>query len=150
MLAIPHYIVPIVTWLAAIVAIVVAWFAILFTGRYPRALFDFVVGLGRWTLRVGAYAFLLVEPGGVRDYVARYGLTNTIGMDVTGAITHVPSLRHSYPLFHRSRRDHPRPRLWSAGQGRDRTAPGRDPQTVARSHVPHLTSLPRSRSQGFF
>ena len=41
-------------------AVVVAWFAILVTGHYPRGLFDFVVGLGRWGLRVQAYAFLLV------------------------------------------------------------------------------------------
>jgi small-conductance mechanosensitive channel len=60
LLAIPHYIVLVVLVLAAIVAIIIAWFAILFTGRYPRALFDFVVGVGRWTLRVEAYAFLLV------------------------------------------------------------------------------------------
>jgi hypothetical protein len=60
LLAIPHYIVLVVLWLVAIVVIVVAWFAILFTGRYPRALFDFVVGVGRWSLRVDAYAFLLV------------------------------------------------------------------------------------------
>jgi hypothetical protein len=60
LLAIPHYIVLVVLVLAAIVAIVVAWFAILFTGRYPRGLFDFVVGVGRWSLRVEAYAFLLV------------------------------------------------------------------------------------------
>lgn len=60
LLAIPHYIVLVFLWLAAVVAVVAAWFAILFTARYPRGLFDFVVGVGRWSLRVGAYAFLLV------------------------------------------------------------------------------------------
>src|SRR5262249_34569052 len=59
-LAIPHYIIVAVLTIAAVVAIVIAWFAILFTGHYPRALFDFVVGVGRWTLRVQAYALLLV------------------------------------------------------------------------------------------
>ncbi len=60
LLAIPHYLVLAVLWLAAIAAVVMAWFAILFTGRYPRGVFDYVVGVARWTLRVGAYAFLLV------------------------------------------------------------------------------------------
>jgi hypothetical protein len=60
LLALPHYLVLVVLWAAAFVAIVLAWFAILVTGRYPRALFDFVVGVGRWSLRVNAYAFLLV------------------------------------------------------------------------------------------
>jgi hypothetical protein len=60
LLAIPHYIVLIVLWLVALLAVVVAWFAILLTGRYPQALFDFVVGVARWSLRVEAYAFLLV------------------------------------------------------------------------------------------
>lgn len=60
LLVIPHYIVLIPLWIGAIVAVVLAWFAILATGRYPRALFNYVVGVGRWTLRVEAYAFLLV------------------------------------------------------------------------------------------
>ncbi len=60
LLAIPHYIVLIVLFVFAVVAIVFAWFAILFTGRYPRGLFDFVVGVARWALRVQAYALLLV------------------------------------------------------------------------------------------
>jgi hypothetical protein len=60
LLAIPHYVVLFFLWLAAIVAIIVAWFAILLTARYPRALFEFVVGVARWSLRVDAYAFLLV------------------------------------------------------------------------------------------
>lgn len=59
-LAIPHYLVLFFLFLGAVVAVVVAWFAILFTGRYPRGLFDYVVGVGRWALRVQAYAFLLV------------------------------------------------------------------------------------------
>jgi hypothetical protein len=59
-LAIPHLLVLIVLAILAILAVIVAWFAILFTARYPRELFDFVVGVGRWSLRVQAYAFLLV------------------------------------------------------------------------------------------
>jgi hypothetical protein len=60
LLAIPHYIVLIVLNIAAFFAVILAWFAIMVTGQYPRALFDFVVGVIRWDLRVGAYAFLLV------------------------------------------------------------------------------------------
>ena len=59
LLAIPHYIVLLLLAIAALVAVIIAWFAILFTGRYPKALFDFVEGVFRWTLRVVAYAFLL-------------------------------------------------------------------------------------------
>jgi hypothetical protein len=60
LLAIPHYIVLFFLWIAAIVVVIIAWFAILFTGRYPRGLFDFVEGVIRWGNRVTAYAFLLV------------------------------------------------------------------------------------------
>src|SRR5206468_6421282 len=60
LMAIPHLIVLIFLALAAFVLVVVAWFAILITRRYPHWIFDFVVGVGRWGLRVNAYAFLLV------------------------------------------------------------------------------------------
>ncbi|MBM4446285.1 MAG: DUF4389 domain-containing protein [Chloroflexi bacterium] len=58
-MAIPHYIVLLFLYIAASVAVIIAWFAILFTGRYPKSLFDFVVGVYRWSLRVSVYAFLL-------------------------------------------------------------------------------------------
>lgn len=60
LLAIPHYIVLAFLCVAVVVCVIVAWFAILFTGRYPRGLFGFIVGVMRWGLRVCAYAFLLV------------------------------------------------------------------------------------------
>ncbi len=59
LLAIPHYIVLIVLGIVAFVVVILAWFAILFTGRYPTWMFNYVVGVGRWTYRVFAYAFLL-------------------------------------------------------------------------------------------
>jgi hypothetical protein len=60
LLVIPHIIVLAFLYIGAFFAVVIAWFAILFTGRYPRGLFDYVVGVGRWSLRVTAYATLLV------------------------------------------------------------------------------------------
>jgi hypothetical protein len=60
LLAIPHYFVLFFLSIASFFAMIVAWFAILVTGRYPQTLFDFNVGVSRWWLRVGAYAFLLV------------------------------------------------------------------------------------------
>src|SRR5215213_9473996 len=60
LLAIPHYIVLFFLWIAAFFVVVFAWFAILFAGRYPRGLFDFVVGVARWHARVAAYTMLLV------------------------------------------------------------------------------------------
>ena len=60
LLALPHYIILAFLSVAAFVCVVMAWFVILFTGRYPRGLFNFVAGVMRWGLRVEAYAFLLV------------------------------------------------------------------------------------------
>jgi hypothetical protein len=59
-LAIPHYLVLLVLYIGAIFVVIAAWFAILFTGRYPHGLFDYMVGVGRWHNRVVAYAFTLV------------------------------------------------------------------------------------------
>jgi len=59
-LAIPHYIVLFFLAIGAFFAVIFAWFAILFTGRYPQGLFNYVVGVSRWALRVEAYAILLV------------------------------------------------------------------------------------------
>jgi Domain of unknown function (DUF4389) len=70
-LAIPHYVVLLFLYLAAIVVVVIAWFAILFTGRYPRGMFEFVEGVIRWTNRVVAYAFVLVT-----DRYPPFRLTN--------------------------------------------------------------------------
>ncbi len=60
LLAMPHYFALIFLGVGAVVAVILAWFAILFTGTYPRGLFDFVVGVIRWSNRVTGYAFALV------------------------------------------------------------------------------------------
>ncbi|MGH2942877.1 MAG: DUF4389 domain-containing protein [Solirubrobacteraceae bacterium] len=60
LLAIPHYIVLAFLYVGVLFAVLASWFAILFTGRYPASLFDYVVGVGRWNVRVVAYAFALV------------------------------------------------------------------------------------------
>jgi hypothetical protein len=59
LLAIPHYIVLALLGVGVVFAVIYAWFAILFTGRYPPALFRYVVAVMQWGLRVSAYAFLL-------------------------------------------------------------------------------------------
>jgi hypothetical protein len=78
-LAIPHYILLFFLGIAAFVSVVIAWFAILFTGRYPRSLFDFVMGVERWALRVIAYAFLLVT-----DKYPPFSLEEQTGPTQTG------------------------------------------------------------------
>jgi hypothetical protein len=59
-LAIPHDVVLFFLYIGALAAVMAAWFAILFTGRYPRGIFDYVEGVIRWHNRVGGYAFILV------------------------------------------------------------------------------------------
>ena len=58
-LGIPHFVVLVFLWIASLFAVIAAWFAILFTGRYPRGIFTFVEGVMRWEQRVWAYAILL-------------------------------------------------------------------------------------------
>jgi len=58
-LAIPHVIVLCFLWIGAIIAVILAWFAIIFTGVHPKGIHDYIVGVMRWTLRVEAYALLL-------------------------------------------------------------------------------------------
>ena len=59
-LAIPHYVVVFLLYIGAFFAVIAAWLAILFTGRYPRGIFDYVEGVMRWHNRVVGYAFILV------------------------------------------------------------------------------------------
>lgn len=61
LLVIPNVIAFFFVAIAALIVSVIAWFAILFTGRYPRSLFDFVVGAGRWGQRVNAYVYLMTD-----------------------------------------------------------------------------------------
>ena len=59
LLAIPHYIVLTVLWVIGLIITIIAWFAILIVGRYPKGMFDFIVGISRWTYRVVAYVAIL-------------------------------------------------------------------------------------------
>jgi len=59
-LAIPHYVALFFLGIGAVGAVIVAWLAVVFTGRYPRTIFNYVEGVLRWALRVEAYALLLV------------------------------------------------------------------------------------------
>ncbi|HJM53874.1 MAG TPA: DUF4389 domain-containing protein [Dehalococcoidia bacterium] len=58
-LAFPHYVVWTLLAIGAFIAVIIAWFSILFTGRMPRGLFDYVVGVMRYGIRIELYAFML-------------------------------------------------------------------------------------------
>jgi hypothetical protein len=80
LLAIPHYIVLLFLIIGAAVAVLISFFAVLFTRNYPRGLFDYVLGVARWAWRVNAYVYLLVDPyppfslGEEPDYPARLSI----------------------------------------------------------------------------
>src|SRR4051812_28990352 len=59
LLAIPHYICLLFLGIGAMVVILIAFFAVLITGRYPKGMFDYLVGVTRWAIRVSAYVYLL-------------------------------------------------------------------------------------------
>ncbi len=69
LLLVPHYVILVFLWIAAVVVWIVAWFAILFTEQFPRGMFDFLVGVVRWSYRVFAYFSLL------RDEYPPFSLT---------------------------------------------------------------------------
>lgn len=77
LILLPHYIVLLFLWLAASVSWLIAFFAVLFTRHFPRALFDFNLGVLRWTLRVSSYGYLMNDRyppfslGAEPDYPAR-------------------------------------------------------------------------------
>ena len=81
-LAIPHYFVLLFLAIGAFFAVIYAWFVILFTGRYPRGVFDYVVGLDRWALRVTAYAFILTT-----DKYPPFSLQEETGSSSSGTPT---------------------------------------------------------------
>src|SRR5215216_1299487 len=85
-LVIPHVVALVFLWVAFVVLTVVGFFAILFTGRYPKAIFDFVLGMNRWVYRVAAYATLMTDqyPPFRLDMGGQEPAPGTAG---TGAIT---------------------------------------------------------------
>ncbi len=62
LLAIPHYIALLVLGIGAAIVAIISFFAVLFTGRYPEGMFNYIVGVHRWAYRVVGYTFLMVDP----------------------------------------------------------------------------------------
>jgi hypothetical protein len=94
LLAIPHYVVLAFLWLAFVVLSVVAFFAILFTGRYPKGMFDFNVGVLRWSWRVGFYSFSALGT----DRYPPFSLSAAVDYPATLDVVHPEHLSHGLVL----------------------------------------------------
>ena len=94
LLAIPHYIALMFLGIGAFVVVVVSFFAVLFTGRYPRGMFDYMVGVTRWATRVSAYTLLLT------DSYPPFSLSEHPDYPVRVQIDYPPKIARWRPLVH--------------------------------------------------
>ena len=94
LLAIPHLIALYVLGIVAYAVLIIAWFAVLITGRYPRALFDYLVGFERWRARVGAYLLLQT------DAYPPFKLADDPAYPVRLEIDYPPRIARWRPLLH--------------------------------------------------
>ena len=94
LLAIPHLIALYVLGIVAYAVLIIAWFAVLITGRYPRALFDYLVGFERWRARVGAYLLLQT------DAYPPFKLADDPAYPVRLEIDYPPRIARWRPMLH--------------------------------------------------